>query len=260
MPNQNEVIQDLYTALKELGLTNLEIGLYTVSLSLGPSPIKTIAQHMKISRPNVYKIIEGLEKHDLALFSKRKKYARNFSVEAPTKVLELLRKKIERQGNIEYELMSVMPDLLAKYQQSDAPTKIKVYSTPEEFLIIFHQILDEAKEEIRFFGSAHDFLEFISWNEEKKWIKKRIKKGLFIKSLLLPSEDTEMVKARGDKNELRETRVFQSTTPFVTSFQLFANKAIIWQPKATLAILIEDEYIVTMLKIIFDNLWKISKN
>ncbi|MDD2935092.1 MAG: helix-turn-helix domain-containing protein [Candidatus Pacebacteria bacterium] len=259
MTNQNEVIKDLYTALKELSLTDLEIGLYTISLSLGPSPIKTIAEHMNISRPNVYKVIEGLEKHGLAQFSSRKKYTRDFSVEAPTKVLELLRKKKEKQSNIEFELMSAMPDLLAQYQQSDRPTKIKAYSTPEEFLKIFHQILDEAKDEICFFGSAQDFLGFISWDEEKKWIKKRTKKGLFIKSLLLPSEDTDTVRARGDKKELRETRIFHSPAPFVTSFQLFANKAIIWQPKATLAILIEDEYIVTMLKIIFDKLWEISK-
>jgi hypothetical protein len=44
----------------------------------------------------------------------------------------------------------------------------------------------------------------------------------------------------------------------VTSFQLFANKVIIWQPKAPVAILIEDQYVIAMLKSIFDKLWEVS--
>lgn len=44
--------------------------------------------------------------------------------------------------------------------------------------------------------------------------------------------------------------------PFQTAFQLFGNKVIIWQPKAPLAVLIEDEYIVQMLKSIFFIMWE----
>ena len=57
---------------------------------------------------------------------------------------------------------------------------------------------------------------------------------------------------------MRETRVLKTAQPFVTLFQLYANKALIWQPKAPLAILIEDEYIVQMLRSVFDVLWKQS--
>lgn len=58
---------------------------------------------------------------------------------------------------------------------------------------------------------------------------------------------------------MRTTRFFHGKIPFVTGFMLYANKVIIWQPKAPLAVLIEDEYIVEMLRSIFETLWSGSK-
>lgn len=258
MNTENQVKQELYTALKELGLSDLEIELYTISLALGPSPIKLLAEHMKVSRPNVYKVIDGLEQRGLASFSDRKKYMRDFQVEPPTKVLELVRKKKEKQDNIEYELASAMPDLLALFAQGDYPTRIKVFNTPEQFVQLFRKILEEGKEEMEYFGSASDFIGFISWQEEKRWIKKRLKQGLGIRALLLPSDDANTLKSN-DASELRETRILKNAGPFVTSFQLFANKVVIWQPKATLAVQIEDQYIVAMFRSMFNLMWEKSK-
>ena len=89
------------------------------------------------------------------------------------------------------------------------------------------------------------------------WTEKRKKRGIWIKALILPDETTKKVKEL-DKEYLRETRILKDMTPFVTSFQLFANKVIIWQPKAPVAILIEDQYVIAMLKSIFDKLWEVS--
>lgn len=58
-----------------------------------------------------------------------------------------------------------------------------------------------------------------------------------------------------DEIEMRETRFLTSVAPFKTSFQLFGNKAVFWQPVAPAAILVEDELVVEMLKNIFDGLW-----
>jgi sugar-specific transcriptional regulator TrmB len=257
--NQKELNENLYTALRELGLTDLEINLYTVSLRLGPSPISTIAESMGISRPNVYKVIQGLERHGLARFSERGKYARNFIVESPTEVVAKLRNKKEKIAVLDNDLVSELPNLLALYHQGEGDTKIKVFKGREQYVKLVNQILDESGEVMEYFGSATDYINFLSWETERVWINKRIKKNIFIKVLLLPGETAENFEL-SDREQLRETRILKDSAPFITSFQLFANKVAIWQPKAPLAILIEDEFIVAMLRSVFYKLWNGGPN
>jgi sugar-specific transcriptional regulator TrmB len=247
--------QNLYTSLKALGLTESEANLYTTSLTLGPSTIASLATHLSMPRPNVYKVIAGLERHGLAKFSERKKYARTFMVEPPTVVLEQLRKKRETVARLDHGLVGAMPDLLALYHQGESPTKIKVLDGKEQWMKIFFQVLDEAKEEISFFGSADAFIDMISWEKEKQWIKKRVARAIHINTLLTPGKDAQVLQ-QTDKEEMRTTRIFDGSIPFVTGFMLYANKVILWQPKAPLAVVIEDEYIVAMLNSIFAVLWE----
>jgi sugar-specific transcriptional regulator TrmB len=256
--HETEVKKSLYTSLKELGLLESEASLYLTSLALGPSSIASLAEHLNIPRPNVYKAISGLEKHGLAKFSEKKRYARTFMVEPPTVVLDLLRRKRGIMSDLDQTLMVAMPKLLANYHQGETPTKIKIFHNREQWLNMFFQILDEEGEETQFFGSAKDFLKFVSWDEEYKWMDKRKERGIFIKSLLLPGEEADMLK-KSDPESLREIRIVKGMSPFITAFQLFANKAIIWQPAAPLAVLVEDEYIVAMLKSMFEKLWEGAK-
>ncbi len=252
---KNEKNQNLYSSLRELDLTEIEANLYIISLSLGKIPLSDLARAIGISRPNIYKVISALEKHGLAKFSGRDKYERGFIVESPKIVLDKLREKREYIAKLDRNLIPNLPEMLTKYHQSGGATKIRIIQGHDQFLKLFFQIIEETENTSEFFGSATDFISFISWKEEHKWIRERIKRGIFIKVLLLDTPDARLL-ARTDKSQMRETRIFKSQTSFKTSFQLFGNKVIIWQPKASLAILIEDKLIVEMLKSIFYNLWK----
>lgn len=254
---EKEKNQNLYDCLMELGLTENEANLYITSLSLGEIPLSDLAKALGISRPNIYKVIKTLERHGLAKFSDRDKYERGFIVESPTIVLEKLREKKEQIAKLDRELIPDLSNLLTKYHQSGGATKIKVIQGHDQFLKLFFQIIEEAEKTSEFFGSATDFIGFVSWKEEHKWIKERIKKGISIKSLLLDTVDARIL-ARTDKTQMRETRILKTGNSFKASFQLFGNKVIIWQPKAPLAILIEDKLIFEMLKSVFYELWENS--
>lgn len=254
MISKSEVKESLYTSLKELGLTESEANLYLTSLTLGPATIASLSEHLTIPRPNVYKVISGLEQYGLAKFSERKRYTRTFVVEPPTIILEKLRQKRKVMTDLDQTLVGAMPDLLALHHQGETPTKIKVLQGKEQWLKIFFQVLDETKSPISFFGSADAFIEMISWETEREWIKKRVEKKIHINVLLTPGKDAQTL-GETDEKEMRTTRLFNGTIPFVPGFMLYANKVIIWQPKAPLAVLIEDEYIVQMLRSIFDVLW-----
>ena len=237
-----------------MGLTEHEVALYTLSLALGPTSISKLAKHLAISRPNVYKVIAGLEKHGLAKFAEYKHLKRTFTVESPSMILNLLRQKRKVLADLEENVTEEMPRLLASYHQGELPTSIRIIQGRDQFLNLFRRVIDETQHSSEFFGSVKDFIHFISWAEEKRWIRRRTQKAMRIKVLLLPSKDTDQLKAN-DIKEMRETRILKVKSSFITSFQLFANKVIIWQPKAPLAILIEDEYITKMLRSIFYTLW-----
>lgn len=250
-----EVTNSLYISLRELGCTESEANLYVTSLTLGPSTIATLAEHLNMPRPNVYKVIAGLEHHSLAKFSERKKYARTFIVEPPTVVLELLRKKRESVASLDHSLVGMMPDLLAQYHQGESPTKVKIYQGRDQYINIFFQVLDETKGPISFFGSADEFINLITWDTEELWIKKRMEKGIHINVLLMPGRDAALLEST-DETEMRTTKIFKGKKPFVTGFMLYANKVLIWQPRAPLVVQIEDEYIVEMMRSMFEELWE----
>lgn len=255
MTTRTELHAQLYDSLKELGLTESEASLYIVSLSLGPTTIAALAEHLGMPRPNVYKVIAGLERHGLARFSERKKYVRSFVVESPTVVLDRIRRKREAVANLDKTLAIAMPDLLSKYHQGETPTKVKVFEGREQWLETFFSLLDETKETMSFFGSADAFIGLISWETERAWIKKRMKRGIHINVLLTPGKDAVTL-SETDDADMRTTRFFRGSVPFVTGFMLYANKVAIWQPKAPLVLQIEDEYIAQMHRAIFDALWK----
>ena len=257
MKTPSELTKTLYTPLQELGCTKQEINVYTTSLILGPAPIQDIAARLSIARPNVYKVIRSLEEKGLARFSEKKKYARNFLVVSPAAVLERLRAKEQEVAAGTRDLSLALPDIMQLYQQGDMPAKVKVLEGGDQFLRVFWSILEEGKSPLRFMGSADEFINFISWNEEKKWIKERVRRNLFINVLLLPGEDATTLRSR-DESEMRETRFLEDITPFVTGILLFGNKATLWQPQAPSVVLIEDEFIVQMFRSIFDRLWEES--
>ena len=253
MLRQKEIQASLYRPLTELGLTNHELNLYTVSLYLGPATIAKLADSLAISRPNVYKVIAGLVGHGLAKAAPEKKYKKLFVVEPPNVISDLLKKKREQFASLDREVINTMPDLLAMYKQGAAPSSIKILEGEDQFIEALDQILEQAHES-EFFGSGEDFVGFISWAKELDWIQRRLKKGVKIKSLLFAGPVAEALKSK-DAVELREIRILKGVKPFVTSFHLFANKVIIWQPKAPLAILISDEFVVQMFRNVFNSFW-----
>ncbi|MCR4279375.1 MAG: hypothetical protein NUV78_01410 [Candidatus Zambryskibacteria bacterium] len=256
--SQETIKEALRTSLTELGLTENEISLYGLSLTLGPTPIAKLAEYLNISRPNVYKVISGLERHGLANFSSKNGYKKTFMVESPNVITELLRNKREKLGNMGHKIIELMPDMLAIYRQGELPTSVKILEDKDSYEKVFDSILDESWDDIQFCGSAHDFIAFISWQHENEWIKRRLEKNLKIKCLVFPGPVADVLK-KNDAKELRETRTFSGVSPFSSAFQLFGNKVIIWQPKAPIAVVISDEYIVAMLRSVFEKLWETAK-
>lgn len=258
MPRENSRISPINAALEELGTSELERKLYSASLSAGATSVATLAERMGISRPNIYKVIRGLEAKGLATFGGGKQYIKSFQVASPSVVMEKLREKRKNLGSIDEALSGEIAELLAKYDQGKGSANVRVLKGRKDFAEAYVQVFEEAKGEIQFFGSYDDFLREISPDLGSKRIDRRVERGIKIRALLLPSLQAEALQKK-DADELREIRFLKSDSPFVCSFYLFANKAIFWQPVTPIAILVEDEYLVAMWKSMFEMLWMSNK-
>ncbi|MDO8490332.1 MAG: helix-turn-helix domain-containing protein [bacterium] len=259
MLSKNELHQNLSGSLKELGLSDSEANLYIISLSIGPASIATLAKHLSISRPNVYKVIMELEKHGLAKYSENKRWGRTFIVEPPAVLVHKVREKRDSLGKMDGFLTSLMPDLNALYHQGETATKIKILEGKDWVRYWMEMMEQNGKEELIYFGSIDDFIGYIGWDGLAELTRERMRKGVVLKTLLLPGEKTREIMKR-PAEEIRDIRLLDGASPFVTSFQIFLGKVLIWQPKAPLAVLIEDQYIVEMLRSMFNLLWEKSGN
>ncbi len=249
--------ENLLKALAEIGLTDKEAELYTLSLQLGPVNTSLLAESLVIPRPNVYKLIQGLESHGLARPAHDQRRRHTFMVESPAIVGELLQKKRDALQDVSRKVLQDMPNLLASYRQGDLPTSIRIFEGKYLYKKVFFQLLDEAKDDIQFFGSADTFLHFFTKEEQLEWTTERLKHNLSIRTLILPWYEAKAFSQR-DEQDKRETRVFTGVDYFRVAFHLFGNKIIIWQPTAQLAVKIEDELIVQMFKNLYEYFWSQS--
>jgi sugar-specific transcriptional regulator TrmB len=248
----------LYSALRKLELTDQEARAYILFLSHTSSEITLIAQELGISRPNVYKLISSLENKGLMHSNDKGGRKKAYMVEPPTTVFEKLKEKAVELERLENDVFGVMPDLMALYRQGELPSSVRIYEGREQLDKTFDIVLREAKDHLDFFGSANDFIRFVGWKRQNQFIKDRNERGVSVRVLTLPGSEANTIKMR-DQRDRRETRLLKTKDPFVTSFQLFGSKIIIWQPETPLAIVINDEYVATMLRSMFNLLWERSE-
>ena len=85
---------DVVQILKKLGFDDKEIRLYLVLLSLGPSPVRKIAQATGINRGTAYDIIKQLIKQGLVVYYHKEKKQYFVLRIAPERFLKIMSKRL----------------------------------------------------------------------------------------------------------------------------------------------------------------------
>ncbi len=249
-----DLIQD---SLALLGVSENASKLYVYCYIDGPRKIAEIVKKIECARPNVYKLIDELK--DLKLVEYKKIGAEKcVYINSPGQIEQLLRERKDKQAD-EYEaFVSVLPTIFETFKQLSSPALVQTYYTKEKIIEIFDMTLNEETKNLKFLGSIEDIVQFISWEYDLTWIKRRVEKNIKFQVLSTDTHSDEHVSELKMKNkeELREIRFFKDTTTFNTSFILFGNKIVFFQPITPIAILIEDQYLVTMFQQLFDVLWR----
>ncbi len=243
--------------LKELGITGSDATVYLAALELGPTTISRIAAKVQAQRPTVYAALDRLRDRGLVP-EELQPYARRVTVESPEKLLGLANAKKRMLEDQTLKLQEALPDMLAVlYQRGQAP-KVRFYEGREQFIHLFDQALEETKQKMCFFGAASLFVDLISLEYERDWIRRRVAKGILIHILVHKSEVTAQFR-RDDPKELRVTRFLPESSSFKGSFLLYSTRVVFWNPTVPLAIRIDDAVTMDMVQVMFQLLWESGK-
>jgi len=176
--------------LKGIGLTENESEIYLILLKEGESTIYEIADHSKISRPNIYDIIKKLKEKGLvsSITKKNKKY---FKSTTPENLYNILKEK-------ESNLLEILPKLKEIYETSEVKPIIEVYRGVEGLKSLMNDML-KTKKEIWIFNGADKryVLENIPEFYYERFLRE--KKKLKIKTNILYSKNIEPIKGPGYK-------------------------------------------------------------
>lgn len=248
---------DLQKALIELGLSSAEQDVFMASLKGGPMPVTKLARQVGLERPYVYTVIKSLRELGLAS-PDDKRYSRTFTVEPPSVVLDLLKK---RRGEVEIlhkSLSSEMPKYLGMYK-GQGVTQVFLYEGKKRFLELYDRIFEEEPEETLYFGDLDHFISVVEESGAQTWIRKRIQKK--IKMRFLPIESPRVKEYPTDPSQFRATRVIpkELAQDILATFQVFGNTVIFWQPETPAAVVLRDKRIAGMHREIFNLLWRLGK-
>lgn len=254
-PSLTTAFDPMYAALQELTLTENEQRLYVLSLKQGPTSITKLAELLGLPRPNLYKIIDGLAAKGLVDPEARTRYTKNFSVQPPQVISELLKTKRTEQASVDRAFIDQLPSYMSQFRQGDTPLKVKTLIGQKAFIDLYTQMYEEESEVVRFCGSIQNFVKTFGRSLFETSSRMRQSRKVRGMALLLPS-DREHFAASDHRSVQREVRYLDGYKSFAPMFHIFSNKLVMWQPTVPMAVLIEDENLVSMMKSLFEGMWE----
>ena len=174
--------------LQEIGLSPNEAKIYQSLIELKEAGVGKISSHSRIHRRNVYDTVIRLVKKGV-IFPIIGKEENKYSPVDPDKLLELIKEK-------EKNLLEILPELKAKYEERESPQEAYIYRGIEGFKNYMRDILKEGQD-VYFIGAKLGWLDPKIKTFVTTFLKEAKKKNLKFNHLF----DLE-VKEKSSKEEL----------------------------------------------------------
>ena len=167
--------------LIENGLDKQRAELYLTALSLGEATAKELADEMKLGRTAVYDNLRILaEKGYIRILYRGKR-----KIYLPLSPKELY-KKFENQRK---QLQDLLPNFLAHYAEESRQPFVQIFEGPYAAREVYEDILRFTKKEYIYFSPPQLTLENVDKTFIANWIKRRVKKGIRVRSLRVRGKD-----------------------------------------------------------------------
>lgn len=241
----------MYEELKEFGLSENEINIYIELLKTGTTTANRISKLTGIKRSTTYDNLHLLGNKGL-VSSIVKEKVNYFEAIDPKKIMRLMDEKKEKLGKVVKELSSLRE---VKREESGA----SFFEGKKGIITILNDILDE-KSELWFYGSRKEAQAALNKYPDN-FVLKRAELGIKLRAVMA-EEDREDKSMKNKKVYVLSTiRFLKTLNKIPTNVFIYGNKVAFMTSGNNLSgTIIKNKEVVKQQKIIFENLWKISKS
>ena len=243
------------TTLREIGLTEGEIKVYTALLDIGTTTTGKLIKTSKISASKVYQILERLSQKGLVIHVIKQK-TKYFQATDPQRLLDYLEEKDKVLRAQKQNIEKILPTLMQK-QQQNTEHEAEMYKGIGGVKNMLYSIVDDLQkgDEYCVLGAGYGF----ESDEHivvmlKEYHEHRAQKGIKAK-LLFNFEAFPL--AQNMRLRLCDLRVMPQDMSTNTQIMIFKNKIfiILWK-KDPLGFIIKDRELRDSFKKYFDVLWE----
>src|SRR3989338_8812183 len=119
-------MENIPSALEKLGLDSKETSIYISLLSLGPSPIRKIAEHAGINRGTTHDTLRELREKGLVSYYHKEK-RQHFVAEEPKALANLLLRRKQDIEKTEAAIKEIIPELSSLSRAAGNSPTVKYY-------------------------------------------------------------------------------------------------------------------------------------
>lgn len=242
---------DIVQILKKLGFDEKEIRLYLIILSLGPAPVRKIAQSSGINRGTAYDIIKHLMRQGLVGFYHKEK-KQYFVAENPTRLERHLDGRLEEMRLLREKIQNIIPELQSLYNRGGGKPVARYFEGQSGVKHILQDVLATASsipgKEYYAYSSANlrDFLH----KSFPRFTAERIKRGVRAKVIAIGDG--------GKEHQLSERKWLSRDggSPAYTLIYGTKTAHIGLDPASNpIGVVVEDLHIAKTQQMIFERLW-----
>ena len=236
--------------LKNLGFSDKSAKIYLGLLTLGPSSVRVLAEHVGCNRGTTYDALKWLQEEGVVSFFK-KDSKQHFVAENPEMLHAMVKKRQSQLSRVEQDIGKQIPELLALYNAGGGRPVARYYDS-KNIHFILEDVLEVCEKEgdlVYRIYSAEGVREYL-YDNFTTFSDVRITKGISVKVIAL-----------GEGGELRgldERKWLSTNTKTPTYILMYPGKTAYISLNAKerpIGVVIENEGVYETQKAIFDTLW-----
>lgn len=261
-------IDNLPSTFEKIGLSQKEALVYSTLIKLGGAYPSKIAEDTKLNRSTVYKILLDLSVKGLVNEIKKKNKI-YYQTEKPSKLLRYAKDQVTLANDQLETVQKVIPDLEGIYSLFSNKPKISYFEGIDGILSIYEDhIATTEKYEMVAFANATELENVFPEKFFDNYRRTKEKIGITTRGIITDSEKNatfiERMYAGYKKEIVPKTKLIPSSEfPFKGELTIYRNNrvSIVNLNKEHLTgLIIEDETIYNMMRMIFELSWKGSGN